>query len=339
MKKGTDNQPAEQGSSLTKDAWIRLRKNGLAVFGIFFLIFIATTCFLIPILGELTAPSGDNAGAAADLRAESHWYKDPNRQNLTNTFQAIDSNHWLGTDQSGRDLFARLLKGGQISMLVGFVATLIAVSIGVTYGAISGYIGGKTDALLMRIVDVLFGLPQLVLIILFSIVIAKNSEGLQSTLIDEWKLNKDFVDTCLNIVPLCLSIGVLGWFTMARVVRAQVISTKSLEYVEAARSLGLRHSTILFKHIMPNILGPIIVYTSLTVPAFILIEATLSFLGIGVRPPQSSWGILLSEGANYMETKPMILAIPSIIFSLTLLALNFVGDGLRDALDPRSSKD
>lgn len=330
------NDDIELGTSLTKDAIRRLQKNYLAVFGIFFLLLTIVLCFIIPIVGQLTAPED------ATERALNHWFKDPNRQNLSNTFQTPSfnfNNHFLGTDQSGRDLFARLLRGGQVSLLVGFSATIISVFIGIIYGAVSGYVGGKVDAILMRIVDVLFGLPQLMLIILFGLVINEKSKPFSKYLIEEKGWDKDFVISNLNILPLCFVIGILGWFTMARVVRAQVISVKSLDFVEAARSLGLSNFTILFKHILPNILGPIIVYTSLTIPTFILTESTLSFLGLGVSAPESSWGILLSEGANYRETRPLLLLIPSILFTLTLLALNFVGDGLRDALDPKSSKD
>jgi len=207
----------------------------------------------------------------------------------------------------------------------------------VTYGAISGYKGGKLDALMMRIVDVLYGLPFLILVILFSIVISTTAKEYEPALLGY--LPEDLVNLIVNILPLCLTIGLLGWYTMARVVRSQVLSSKKLEYIEAAVSLGLSHKNILFKQILPNQLGPIIVYTTLTIPGFILTEATLSFLGVGVQPPNSSWGIMLNEGANYMETKPMLLILPSLVFAATLLCLNFLGDGLRDALDPKASKD
>jgi oligopeptide transport system permease protein len=245
--------------------------------------------------------------------------------------------HLLGTDQLGRDLLSRILSGGQVSLLVGLIATLISIVIGVSYGAISGYKGGKLDAVMMRIVDVLYGLPFLILVILFSIVITTFAKEAKPTLLEY--MSKDLADLVVNILPLCLTIGLLGWYTMARVVRSQVISSKKLEYIEAAVSLGLSHRNILFKQILPNQLGPIIVYTTLTIPGFILTEATLSFLGVGVQPPNSSWGIMLNEGANYMETQPLLLIFPSLIFAVTLLCLNFLGDGLRDALDPKASKD
>lgn len=266
-------------------------------------------------------------------------FQDPNTQNLNNTFAAPSREHLLGTDQSGRDLWARLIFGGQISLLVGFVATAVSLVIGVIWGGISGYIGGRTDNLMMRTVDVLYGLPFLMLVILFALLISEYSKGLAEIMTHDWGMNPETVKKTTNLIPLFIAIGALGWLTMARMARAQVISIKNLEYIEAAKSLGLTHSKILLRHILPNMLGPIIVYTTLTVPGFILYEASLSYLGLGVEAPNSSWGILLKDGANYMETHPRLLIIPSILFSLTLFALNFLGDGLRDALDPKAAKD
>lgn len=306
----------EQGNSLWSDAWLRLKKNRMAFLSLWVLVFIFATCFILP-----TTP----------------LIKDSLNQKLSNSFAPPSAEHLLGTDQLGRDLLARVLTGGQVSLLVGLIATLISILIGVSYGAISGYKGGKLDTILMRIVDVLYGLPFLILVILFSIVITAIASEHQAYLKEH--LPSALVNLIVNILPLCLTIGILGWYTMARVVRSQVMSSKKLEYVEAAVSLGLTHKNILFKQILPNQLGPIIVYTTLTIPGFILTEATLSFLGVGVQPPNSSWGIMLSEGANYMETNPQLLLIPSIVFAVTLLCLNFLGDGLRDALDPKASKD
>lgn len=306
----------EQGNSLWSDAWLRLKKNRMAFFSLWILLFIFASCFILPMTSFIKSP--------LDI-------------DLTNTFAPSSSEHWLGTDQLGRDLLSRLLNGGQISLLVGLIATLIAIVIGVSYGAISGYKGGKLDTGMMRIVDVLYGLPFLILVILFSIVISSFAKEYEPKLLEY--LSDGPVNLIVNILPLCLTIGILGWYTMARVVRSQVMSTKKLEYVEAAVSLGLTHRNILFKQILPNQLGPIIVYTTLTIPGFILTEATLSFLGVGVQPPNSSWGIMLNEGANFMETQPQLLVIPSLMFAATLLCLNFLGDGLRDALDPKASKD
>lgn len=306
----------EQGNSLWSDAWLRLKKNRMAFLSLWVLIFIFSICFILPITPLILSPTD---------------------QNLANSFATPSAKHLLGTDNLGRDLLARLLTGGQVSLLVGLIATLIAFVIGVSYGSISGYVGGKLDAFMMRIVDILYGLPSLIIVILFSIVITSIAKEYQEPLSNT--LNPELVNLIINILPLCLTIGLLGWYTMARVVRSQVLSSKKLEYVEAAVSLGLTHKNILFKQILPNQLGPIIVYTTLTIPGFILTEATLSFLGVGVQAPNSSWGIMLSEGANYMETNPQLLIIPSLTFAVTLFCLNFLGDGLRDALDPKASKD
>lgn len=308
----------EQGTSLWSDAWLRLKKNKMATGSLWILIVITLLCFVLPIFDII---------------------KDPNSQNLENTFQKPNGTHLLGTDQVGRDLLARLLLGGQISILVGIVATTLSVIIGVGYGSIAGYIGGRTDSLMMRAVDILYGLPFLVIIILFSILISEHMEKASEIMITDWGWNKTAVLKFSNLVPLFIAISALGWLTMARMARAQVMNVKKQEYIEAAMSLGLSHWRILTRHIMPNILGSIIVYTTLTVPGFILTEASLSYLGLGVESPNSSWGILLKEGANYMETQPQLLIIPSVIFSLTLFALNFLGDGLRDALDPKAAKD
>lgn len=307
-----------KGHSLWSDAWIRLKKNQMAIMSLVILVIIFICCFILPFLP---------------------FIPEPNNQNLNNTFQSPDENHLLGTDQSGRDLLARLLHGGQISLLVGIFATVFSVIIGITYGSIAGYTGGRTDNIMMRIVDILYGLPFLVLVILFALLISKHTIAISNSMVKQWPQHEQIIKRLINLTPLFIAIGTLGWLTMARVVRAQVISIKKQEFIEAAKSLGLSHSRILIRHIIPNILGPVIVYTTLTIPAFILTEATLSFLGLGVKPPNSSWGILLSEGANYMETHPRLIIIPSIVFSVTLLALNFLGDGLRDALDPKAAKD
>jgi oligopeptide transport system permease protein len=320
MKKDTIDSHTDitAGQSLWKDAWLRLRKNHMAVISAVVLGLIFLLCFIAPAIID---------------------FQDPNTQNLANTFAPMSADHWLGTDQSGRDLLSRLVYGGRISLLVGFVATGVSLVIGLLWGAISGYIGGKTDSLMMRFVDILYGLPFLMLVILFSLLITEYTKGLADTMINDWHMQADTVKKFTNLIPLFIAIGALGWLTMARMARAQVMSIKNLEYIEAARSLGLSHTQILIRHILPNMLGPIIVYTTLTVPGFILYEASLSYLGLGVEAPNSSWGILLKDGANYMETHPSLLVIPSLLFSITLFALNFLGDGLRDALDPKAAKD
>ena len=267
------------------------------------------------------------------------FVKNPTEINLSNPTAAPNGDHWFGTDQLGRDLFARVLYGGQVSLLVGFVATGVAVIIGVIYGAISGYFGGKADAVMMRFVDILFALPFLVLVILFALVVDEPSSDFTTWIIETTGWERDRVAPITTLIPLFIAIGAIGWLTIARIVRAQVLSVKNLDFVEAAISLGLSRFRILFRHILPNVIGPIIIYTTLAVPGIMLLESVLSFLGLGVKPPNSSWGILIKEGADRMEVSRYLLFFPSLFFAATLFALNFLGDGLRDALDPKSSKD
>ncbi|MEO6004450.1 MAG: ABC transporter permease [Opitutus sp.] len=283
----------ERGSSLWSDAWHRLRKNRLAVAGGLILAIIVTVC----VVGPLLSPYG---------------YEE---QDLVNSFRSPDAHHWLGTDQLGRDLLVRTMMGGRISITVGLVATFVALTIGVSYGAVAGFFGGKTDTVMMRVVDILYALPFTIFVILLMVFFGR------------------------NIVLLFFAIGAVEWLTMARIVRGQILSIKKMEYIEAARSLGFGNGRIIFRHMIPNILGPIIVYTTLTIPAVMLLEAFLSFLGLGVQPPMSSWGVLIKDGAEKMEEFWWLLVFPGGIFSLTLFSLNFLGDGLRDALDVRSAKD
>ena len=223
--------------------------------------------------------------------------------------------HWLGTDSLGRDQLTRLLYGGRVSIMVGLCATAVSLTIGVFYGAIAGFLGGNADRVMMRIVDIMFALPFTIFVILLMVVFGR------------------------KIWLLFLAIGAVEWLTMARIVRGQVQSLRKQEFIEAAQALGLRRRWILTRHIVPNVLGPIIVYATLTVPAVMLLEAFLSFLGLGVQPPMSSWGSMIKDGADRMEEFSWLLIAPGTALAATLFSLNFLGDGLRDALDVRASKD
>ena len=284
---------AEDGSSLWQDAWLRLKKNRAAVAGGIVLI----TMVLLALLTPLIAPYGYEA------------------QNLDLGASPPSAAHWLGTDIFGRDLLTQILYGGRISLAVGFIATAVALVIGVTWGAVAGYIGGRVDAAMMRFVDILYALPFMIFIILLMVVFGR------------------------NILLLFLAIGAVEWLTMARIMRTQVQALRQQEFVEAAISLGLSPRSIIFKHIVPNAIGPIIVYTTLTIPSVMLLESFLSFPGLGIQPPQTSWGLLISYGAETMEEYPWLLIFPGLALTVTLFSLNFLGDGLRDALDVRGSKD
>lgn len=308
----------EKGTSLWQDAWHRLAHNRAAIVSLFVFTIILLLCFLGPLLPFVQSPT---------------------LINLSNATAAPSAEHWFGTDQLGRDLFARVLYGGQVSLLVGLVATAVAVVIGVIYGAIAGYAGGKIDDLMMRFVDILFALPFLVLVILFALVVDKPASEFTEWVIRTTGLARDRVAPITTLIPLFIAIGAIGWLTIARIVRAQVMAVKKQEFVEAAISLGLGRGRILFRHILPNVIGPIIIYTTLAVPGIMLLESVLSFLGLGVKPPNSSWGILIKDGADRMEISWLLLFFPALFFATTLFALNFLGDGLRDALDPKSAKD
>ena len=278
-------------STLWSDAIYRLTRNKAAMFGAFILVILILCAALAPYIAPYSYSFQDlNLGASPPSAA-----------------------HLLGTDVLGRDLLSRILYGARISLLVGFVATGVALVIGVSWGIIAGYAGGRVDSIMMRIVDVLYGLPFIIFIILLMVIFGR------------------------NLWLLFGAIGAVEWLTMARIVRGQVIGLKNQEFVMAAKAMGVSNFSMFRKHLLPNILGPIAVYATLTIPQVMLLEGFLSFLGLGIQPPMSSWGTLIKDGVESMEEYSWLLIYPGITFTITLFALNFFGDGLRDALDPKTT--
>lgn len=279
----------QQAFSFRKDAVRRMKRNRGAMLGVVLLAVMLLAC----VAGPWISP---------------YSYRG---LNLENTHASPSLRHWLGTDDLGRDMLTRILVGGRISFAVALAATAVSLVIGVTYGGISGYAGGRTDMVMMRIVDVLYGLPFTLFVILLISVFER------------------------TLLLLFAAIGAVEWLTMARIVRGQVLGLRKQEFIEACQVLGYGRSRILFRHLLPNTLGTIIIYITLTIPGIMLLEAFLSFLGLGVQAPMASWGSLLKDGVGQMEDAPWMMIGPGMALSVTLFALNFLGDGLRDALDPR----
>ena len=283
----------QNNSSLWNDAYRRLVQNKAAMVGGMILVFLILCAIFAPLIAPYSYSYQD-----LDLGASKPSW-----------------DHLLGTDVMGRDLLSRILYGARISLMVGFVATGVALVIGVSWGIIAGYFGGSVDSVMMRIVDVLYGLPFIIFIILLMVIFGR------------------------NLWLLFGAIGAVGWLTMARIVRGQVIGLKNQEFVLAAQAMGVSNISMFKKHLFPNILGPIAVYATLTIPQVMLLESFLSFLGLGIQPPMSSWGTLIKDGVESMEEYSWLLIYPGLTFTITLFALNFFGDGLRDALDPKTSAD
>ena len=290
-KDDLDNILSIKGNSLYSDAFKRLLKNKASLASLIILLLITLLSIFGPYLLQYDF-------------YETDWnsiYLAPN----------IESGHYFGTDGNGRDLLVRILYGGRLSLSIGIIATLVSVLIGVTYGTIAGFFGGKLDTIMMRIVEILYAMPYLIFVIILMVIFGR------------------------NIYLLFLAIGAVEWLTMARIVRGQTISIKEKEFIEASKSLGQSSFMIIIKHIIPNLAGTIIVYITLMVPSVIILESFLSFLGLGVQEPLTSWGVLISEGSREMETAWWLLIFPGLFMVLTLASLNFIGDGLRDALDPK----
>ena len=282
---------SNQDSSLFKDALLRLTTNKLSLFSLIYIFILVFVALITPFIAPYDYAYQDLALGASPP----------------------SSDHLLGTDTLGRDLLTRMMYGSRISLMVGFLATSVALVIGVIWGTIAGFSGGKTDAIMMRIVDTLYGIPFIILIILLMVIFGR------------------------NLVLLFLAIGAVEWLTMARIVRSQVLNLSRQEFILSAEAMGVSKLSIIFRHLIPNAMGPVIVYATLTVPQIMLLESFLSFLGLGVQPPLSSWGLLIRDGAVSMEEYWWLLIFPSLAFSLTLFSLNFIGDGLRDAIDPRTA--
>jgi len=287
----SDHIGQSAGRSLWYDAWIVLRRNRAAIAA----LIILTTITVIVVVAPWFIPYSID---------ETDW-------NSISVAPSLTGGHVFGTDGLGRDLLVRTLQGGRISLLVGIVATLVSLLIGITYGAVSGYLGGRVDQVMMRIVDILYALPFMFLVILLMVFFGR------------------------NIVLIFVAIGAINWLDMARIVRGQTLSLKNQEFIEAARAGGVTTSRIIRRHIVPNLLGIVAIYVTLTIPQVILVESFLSFLGLGVQEPMTSWGALVNDGAQEMETAPWMLLFPALFLTVTLFCFNFLGDGLRDALDPR----
>ena len=389
-----ENIKVVKGASLWQDAWKRLLRNRLAVAGMIILAVMVLAVIIGPqILYMLTGYTADAI---------------PSEGTLIKSFSP-SREHLFGTDEAGRDLLARVLQGGRISLMVGIISTIVSLAVGVSYGAIAGYLGGRIDNVMMRIVDIIYAIPYILIVIVLlqvfggnntavlvaalpaiitgglllligipaAVMLYRNADQFLSarlrgpllmlvklllgiaeaalliaivwssasfvngTSAGEWLSGKytDSVDQSLSqIFLLFFALGLVSWLTMARVVRGQVLSLKNQEFVLAARATGVSTAGIIFKHLVPNALGPVIVYATLTVPSVMLTEAFLSFLGLGVQAPYASWGSLASDGIKNIAIFPWQLIFPAVTMALTLFSLNFLGDGIRDALDPQTRK-
>jgi oligopeptide transport system permease protein len=301
-----------KGTSLWQDAWRRLRKNRLAVAGLFIVGFVVLASLVgPPIIEWATGYTYDYIPRDAALIRAMPPFTTPDG--------SFSWTHPMGTDNAGRDILARVLLGGRISLMVGLISTLVSLVIGVTFGATAGYLGGRMDDLMMRVVDVLYALPYMMIVIVLLAMFGGQSPFGQ-------------------LMLLFISLGAVSWLTTARIVRGQVISLKNQEFVLAARATGVSAFRIVARHLVPNTLGPVIVYATLTIPSVMLLEAFLSFLGIGVQAPLASWGSLAADGIQNIAIFPWQLICPGVTMAVTLFSLNFLGDGLRDALDPQMRK-
>lgn len=318
----TDEVIITKGTSLWQDAWRRLLKNKLAVFGLVVLAIMLLAVVIGPAIIRATT------GLTADYIPEDASL-------ITSLSPSL--RHPMGTDEAGRDLLARVLQGGRISLMVGIISTIVSLIVGVSYGAIAGYFGGRIDNVMMRIVDIIYAIPYILIVIVLLSVFGGPSTPQWITWLAE-KFGGVGNQGLAQIFLLFFALGLVSWLTMARVVRGQILSLKNQEFVMAARATGVSTFGIIFRHLVPNALGPVIVYATLTVPSVMLTEAFLSYLGLGVQAPYASWGSLASDGVKNIAIFPWQLIFPGVTMALTLFSLNFLGDGLRDALDPQTRK-
>lgn len=282
-------QKKEETLGYWQDAWIRLKKNKMALLGLIIIVCLIVVAIFGPIFS-------------------SHTYDE---QNLMMINSSPSWEHWFGTDNLGRDIFIRVLYGARISLAIGIVASLLNLFIGVIYGGIAGFFGGKIDRIMMNIVDILYSVPTLLYVILLMVILKP------------------------GLINIFIALGIGYWLQMARIVRGQILSMKEQEFILAARTIGVSKKRILFRHLLPNAMGAIIVTMTLAIPDAIFTEAFLSFIGLGVSAPMASWGVLASEGVNNLRAYPFQLFFPAVAISVTMLAFNFLGDGLRDVLDPK----
>ncbi len=293
-------EPKAIHNSLWAESYKRLKKNKVALVSAYFILFVIG----VALFAEILAPFSYET------------------QQVDRILMSPNSANWLGTDSLGRDILSRLIYGSRISIAIGIFTAVVSLLMGTIYGAISGWFGGKIDSVMMRLVDILYSIPALVLLVLAKVTI----ESLET-----------FKDPEIRaLFSIFGALSIYGWMGMARIVRGQVLQSKQMQYVEAARSLGIRSSSLVFKHIFPNILGPIIVTLTFQIPANVMFESFLSFIGLGLQPPYSSWGVLANEGWRSLRTFPHLIISPGIAIFLTMLAFNMFGDGLRDAFDPKT---
>ena len=316
----SENVEAVKGASLWRDAWKRLLNNKLAVFGLIVLCIMTIAVIIGPaIIKWMTGFDYDDI---------------PQDGNFIKSFPP-SAQHPMGTDDSGRDILARVLQGGRISLMVGIISTIVSLIVGVSYGATAGYLGGKVDNFMMRAVDIIYAIPYILLVIvLLSAFGGENAPAWIQSISNALGSGQGLS----QIILLFFALGLVSWLTMARVVRGQILSLKNQDFVMAARATGVSTPSIIFRHLVPNALGPVIIYATLTIPSVMLSEAFLSFLGIGVQAPFASWGSLCADGIKNISVYPWQLIFPGVTMALTLFSLNFLGDGLRDALDPQTRK-